>query len=190
VIAVATRFQGGFGDVTFPGQGGIFLGNGDLRLSGRGNVVIAGTSIGPPVDAVDGTGRAAYDPRTTFQPFGTGQAIDPQIVASLSHLPVTSINRTGLGELATVSIEGAANDFFALLGLTPTARIVLPGYSGELWVSPNVLALGSLDNAGRFSLSFVVPNVDVLRGFLFRWQGVTSDGIVVRLGEPITESHR
>lgn len=172
-----------------PGSSGMVLVGANVRMSGDANRVVAGQSARVALDAVAGTGQLLYNPRSTFVPSGGGVPIDPRISVSLSRLPVTTINRTALGGIATLSIAGAANDVFVLLGVSPGPRLTIPGFEGELWTVPNALAQGALSASGTFSFSFPVPDVDVLRAVLFRWQAATFDGSVIRLGEPITESH-
>ncbi len=66
-------------ETSLPAASGILLVDADVRLSGAGNRVHAGSSGSLPIHAVAGTGNLAYDSRSTFLPFGGAMAVDPRL---------------------------------------------------------------------------------------------------------------
>lgn len=190
VLVADAQFLGGDGqNISNLPRPGIAMTNSVIRLSGACQVT-AGLNSTLPENAVNGTGRLIHSPATVFVPRG-GVDVAPTITRSQLDLPRTTVQASAIGGVGTVRLDGNAGEAFALLGLLPGPATTLPGVDGELWLAgPTVIAQGVLDGAGNFTLVFPVPNQPILRAIVFRWQGVTSDGVRIRLAEPATECHR
>ncbi len=100
-----------------------------LQLSGN---TVCNAGLGPkkPVDAVFGSGTVVYDPGVRFVPTRKGAALARGLKGIKRSVPVTTITRAKIGEMATVALRGVRATPFALFLGRPGASFSIPGVLG------------------------------------------------------------
>jgi hypothetical protein len=169
---------------------GILMAASSLRVSGANSAIAAGVRTGSAVSAIDGEGTITLDPAVTLTPSGGAPALGVAIRALSLGFPTTSVDPSPIGGVATIRLHGPAGSPGALVFGLPSLPETLPGILGELRVAnPALVSFGYLDANGVLALSFGVPNDAILRGIVFRWQGIALEGAHPIWAEASTECH-
>ena len=166
LTVVSSRVTGGCADVR-PGAPGIDLVSGSLEIAGNSRIE-GGTSWQfPRVQPIFVGGPLTYDPSTVLVP-----ALGGSVKATVRPIPFVAMAASAIGSNASVSLFGTPTTAYGLFVGLPGPSLSVPGITGRLAIQqPILLRVGTMTAAGAH-LTFRVPNDPLLRGAVFRWQGI------------------
>ncbi|MEZ5962793.1 MAG: hypothetical protein R3F56_03000 [Planctomycetota bacterium] len=157
------------------GQSALRLVNSHADIAGDHTALVAGTD-GTPVSAIDGTGSTVrIDPAVALTPSGGAPPIGPFVAATSANLPSLSAPGAPRGGTVATDLFGQPGDAYLLLLGTPGSRIPVVGL-GDVWLDVaagmTIAGTGTIPTSRHAGMTIRVPDVPILLGFSFAWQGV------------------